>query len=360
MFFTQSASATEPIIFTGTIYNKDNKLATTGPNAQVTAVKTPQGWQLFGDLIFIPNGVVLSSSCSEWTSTDAAGQSWTSYHAYTTVIADGQGNTYTTNTLNSSGCYFPYGYCIETNVQISSSTVYWEACEQNGSATYSYSYGNVRADGYGSTFTETTGGWSANYGDYIATTSSGCTIYHNGMGGYYVEYPNPPPPCPPYGTEIGTNTGTLQIYYSNTGQYYDAGTFSETVHADGMCNVAYTSNRVENWYSYGTWIGYDSMSNVNIYSNGSGSYYTEYYNPPSCPMSGQVVSESSGEATIYYNEYYPSLTAGTWYNNTYTDGYCSTYSSSGTSWYSYGTQIGYDSYNNLYIYSNGDGSYYTN
>jgi hypothetical protein len=272
--FYQDESATYPITFNGGVFNRENKLTTLGPKSQVTAVKTSNGWQIFGDLQFPPSGTVLSSECAYWSGNDAVGTLWEGNYLYRITYADGYGSTYTSDSVGGGSCYLPYGYCIEAGVNLSTSTLEWSGCSSSGTYTYSAGSGNIRADGSGSTYQEYTGGWSANYGDVIYDGGS-CLVKYDGMGGFFVEdnsgsgsgYPS-------YGTSLGTTSGDLYVYYSPTGESFLAGSYSEEQIADGMGGVAYTQNRSDSWYGYGTQIGYDNSNGYTVYADGYGSYYT--------------------------------------------------------------------------------------
>lgn len=272
--FFQDPSAEQPIIFSTNVFNRENKLMTLGPRSQVTAVKTSYGWQIWGDLQFPPSGTLLSSECAYWSGNDAIGTYWEGNYLYRQTFADGNGSTYTSDSLGGGTCYLPYGYVIQTGITTSESTVSWSGCSNSGTATYSMSSGNLRADGSGSTYTETTGGWSANYGDVIYDSGSGCVVKHDGMGGYFVEDTSGGSSYPSYGTYLGNVSGDLYVYYSNTGENFLAGSYSEDQYADGNGGVAYTENRYDSWYSYGTYLGYDSNYGYSIYADGYGSYYT--------------------------------------------------------------------------------------
>lgn len=273
--FIQDPSAEYPILFSLNVSNRENKLMTLGPRSQVTAVKTPYGWQIWGDLQFPPSGTLLSSSCDYWSGNDAIGNFWEGSYLNSQTFADGYGNTYTNTSLGGGTCYLPYGFVLEANVVISSSQVSWSGCSNSGTNDYSISRGDLKADGSGSTFTEgNNNGWSANYGDTIYDSGSGCVVKHDGMGGYFVE--DTSNQVPAYGDYLGNFSGDSYIWYSPTGESFLAGSYTEDRYADGSGGVAYTQNRYDSWYSYGTQIGYDYNSGQYVYSDGTGSYYTSY------------------------------------------------------------------------------------
>lgn len=272
--FVQDQSAENSITFSGNVFNRENKLATLGPRSQVTAVKTSAGWQIFGDLQFPASGTVISTECAYWSGNDAVGTFWEGNYLYRTTYANGSGGTYTSDSLGGGTCYLPYGYCIETGVTTGESTVSWSGCSNSGTAVYSSGTANVRADGSGSTYMETTGGWSAQYGDVIYDSGNSCVVKHDGMGGYFVEDTSGQNNNPSYGSSLGYVSGDLYVYYSPTGESFLAGSYSEEQIADGNGGVAYTQNRSDSWSSYGTYLGYDNSNGYSIYADGYGSYYT--------------------------------------------------------------------------------------
>jgi hypothetical protein len=270
--FYQDEQATNLITFTGA-FNRENKLSTLGPKSQVTALKTYAGWLLYGDLQFPPNGTLISEECAYWSGSDAVGISWDGNYLHRITYADGSGSTYTSDSLGGGTCYLPYSFCIESGVTTSESTVDWYGCSNSGTAIYSSSTGNIRADGSGGVYQEIIGGWSANYGDVIYDSYNGCVVKHDGMGGYFVEDNSGSGSYPSYGTYLGNVSGDLYIYYPDTGENFLAGSYSEDQYADGSGGVAYTENRYDSWYSYGTYLGYDYNFGQTIYADGYGSYY---------------------------------------------------------------------------------------
>jgi hypothetical protein len=269
-YFYQSASATYPIQFVNAI-NIDGKTFTRGAKSRVEAVCTPDGWVVSGDLMFPPSGTPLSSSCDYVENlTDASGSSnWSGNFYSNNVYADGNGGTYSSGGYNQNGCWYPMGFCIQYNVNIYESSVNWSGCSQTGNTVYSYSFGNVYSDGNGSSYTSTTGGWSAQYGDVIYDSGS-CIVKHDGMGGYYVEDNSNTNPS--YGSYLGNFSFPVYVVFW-TGENFEAGTGYEDRYADGNGGVAWTSGTGINWYGYGTNIGY-SYTDVYVYSDGNGGYYT--------------------------------------------------------------------------------------
>lgn len=274
-YFYQSANASYPIWFANAI-NIDNKTFTRGARSYVEAVCTPDGWVVTGDLMFPPNGTLLSSSCDYVSNlTDASGNSsWSGNFYSNRVYATGNGGTYTSGGYNQDGCWYPLGFVISHNVTLSESTLSWSGCSNSGTYTYSQGSGDIIADGAGGTTQQYTGGWSANYGDVIYDGGNGCLVKYDGMGGYYVE--DNTPGFPSYGTYLGNFGGTNQFTYydSSTNPYnFDSYYWSEDRYANGDGSY-YTQNYNQSYVSYGTYLGYNSTDGINVYADGNGSYYT--------------------------------------------------------------------------------------
>ncbi len=280
-FFYQSGNASFPIQFTNAI-NIDGKTFTRGARSYVEAVCTPDGWLVTGDLIFPPSGTLLSSSCDYVENVaDAQGVSWSGNFYSNKVYADGSGGTYASGGYNQDGCWYPYGFCLQNSVTLSESTLSWSGCSSSGTYTYSVGSGHIRADGYGSTYHEYTGGWSAQYGDVIYDSGNSCVVKYDGMGGYYVEDTSGSGSGnPSYGTYLGYFSGTYQLtYMSSSGSnnyYFDYASWAEDRYADGTGSY-YTMNGNFSYYSYGTYLGYVSEDGVYVFADGTGSYYTQYY-----------------------------------------------------------------------------------
>lgn len=279
-FFYQSGNANYPIHFANAI-NIDGKTFTRGARSYVEAVCTPDGWLVSGDLIFPPSGTLLSSSCEYVENfADAQGVSWSGNFFRSEVYADGNGGTYVNGGYNQNGCWYPYGFCLQNGVTLSTSTLSWSGCSSSGTYTYSVGYGHVRADGNGGTYHDYTGGWSANSGDIIYDSGNSCVVRYDGSGGYYVEdtsgsgsgYPS-------YGTYLGYFSGTYQLTYTSSwGNNYsfDYASWAEDRYADGGGSY-YLMNNNFSYYSYGTYLGYISEDGVYVFADGNGSYYTQYY-----------------------------------------------------------------------------------
>lgn len=179
-----------------------NKQASAGPNAVVTAHSTSGGWYLEGDLTYIPAGYVISSTCSYYSGQDALGVNWDGYYYSEAVIANGSGGTYTSSTPNANGCWYPQGYCIQKGNNYNESTLSWEVYDSNmnmvanGTFAYSYQYDAEFANGdgtadwsYGITFNAYYGYLIAN-GQYYDSGYSQYyyyDVYSDGGSGYYVN-----------------------------------------------------------------------------------------------------------------------------------------------------------------------------
>lgn len=272
-FFYQSANALNPIAFNGAVQN-ENKLFTKGPKSWVEAVVTPEGVVINGDLMFPPAGYLISSSCDYvYGYSDAQGVTWDGAFYSNKLFADGNGGTYSGGGYNQNGCWYPYGFCLQSGITLSESTLSWSGCSTSGTYVYSSGTGNRRADGNGGTYDEYTGGWSASSGDVIYDGGS-CVVKYDGMGGYYVEDNSGNSGYPSYGTYIGQGSGTLYTYYGYNIGDLAVGTYTNDQYADGSGGVAYTQNQVNSYYGYGTYLAYDDSNGYSVYSDGNGSYYT--------------------------------------------------------------------------------------
>jgi len=272
-FLYQNANAEYPIQLLGAI-NIDNKTFTRGAKSYVEAVSTPDGIVVSGDLMFPPNGTLLSSSCDYVDNmTDASGTAnWSGNFYSNNVYATGDGGTYSSGGYNQNGCWYPMGFAISWGVNLSESTLSWNGCGNSGTYTYSQGYGNILADGAGGTTQQYTGGWSANSGDVIYDGGS-CLVKYDGMGGYYVEDNSG---SGSYGTYLGNFGGTSQFtYYDSSSNPYnfDSYYWSEDRYSDGMGSY-YTANYNSNYVSYGTYLGYNYTDGISVYADGNGSYYT--------------------------------------------------------------------------------------
>lgn len=272
-FFYQSANASNPIAFNGAVQN-ENKLFTKGPKSWVEAVVTPEGVVINGDLMFPPSGYLISSSCDYvYGYSDAQGVTWDGAFYSNQLFADGSGGTYSGGGYNQNGCWYPYGFCLESGITLSESTLSWSGCSSSGTYVYSSGYGNRRADGSGGTYDEYMGGWSASSGDVIYDGGS-CLVKYDGTGGYYVEDNSGNSGYPSYGSYIGQGSGTIYTYYGYNIGDLAVGTYTNDQYADGNGGVAYTENQYNSYYGYGTYLAYDDYNGYSVYSDGNGSYYT--------------------------------------------------------------------------------------
>lgn len=273
-FFYQSTNASNSIAFTGAV-QVENKFFTKGPKSWVEAVVTPDGVVLNGDLMFPPSGYLISSSCDYVSGyLDAQGVTWDGNFYSNKVYADGSGGTYSSGGYNQDGCWYPYGFCLQSGITLSESTLSWSGCSSSGTFVYSSSSGNRYADGSGGTYDSVTGGWSAQYGDIIYDNGNSCLVKYDGMGGYYVEDNSGNNGYPSYGSYIGQGSGTLYVNYGYNIGDLAVGTYTNDQYADGNGGVAYTENQVNSYYSYGTYLAYDDYNGYGVYSDGNGSYYT--------------------------------------------------------------------------------------
>lgn len=192
---------TDQIIFPSALAFQ-NKQASAGQNAVVTAHSTSGGWYLEGDLTYIPAGYVISSTCAYYSGQDAIGVTWDGYYYSEAVIANGSGGTYSTSTPNANGCWYPQGYCIQRGNNYNESTLSWEIYDSNmnmvanGTFAYSYQYDAEFANGdgtadwsYGITFNAYYGYLIAN-GQYYDSGYSQYyyyDVYSDGGSGYYVN-----------------------------------------------------------------------------------------------------------------------------------------------------------------------------
>lgn len=139
------------------------------------------------------------SGCVASDGPDASGTWQSGAWIYADFYTDGFCGYYQANQqTNTNGCYYPYGYWLsysgsgaDLNWNVYDSCSNWIS---GGSYTYSTSSGGDMADGSGGSFPNWYG-WSANYGDLIASGSyTDCdsnyynyNVRYDGSGGYYVE-----------------------------------------------------------------------------------------------------------------------------------------------------------------------------
>ena len=194
----------DPIVF-NPAFAYQNKGASAGVNAIVTAYYDGANWHLEGDLAYVPSGYPYSSTCVYAEGYDAANVWWTGYWISEAVVADGSGGTTSSNTPNANGCWYPSGYVTYIYSQYSNQDVYWEVYDSsynqvaNGYSTYSYMYDADVADGSGGITSSYGNTWQAYYGymfssgtyyDNNSFSNYAYEVYSDGSSGYYVnQYP---------------------------------------------------------------------------------------------------------------------------------------------------------------------------
>ena len=194
-------------------------------------------------------------------------------------------------------------------------------------------------------------GWSdpvyyAN-GTILASDSS---YYYkaDGVGGYYPELIDAPPPCPTYGEWISYDSRDEFIYPEiDDAPSLLVGNTSFGVYADGYCGT-YEDGHSTTYVESGTYLA--SGQTLNFYSNGSGGYTTQPKNPPQGQDLGYSISEP-----VYSN----GFQVGTTTSPAIADGNGGAVAGTGgtTSYLPYGTQVGsMDGYN---YYSDGSGGTYS-
>jgi hypothetical protein len=199
VIFRQAGS--DPIVFNGANAFQ-NKTASAGVNAIVTAYYDGTNWYLQGDLAYVPSGYVYSSSCVYADGYDAAGTFWTGYWISEAVIANGSGGTTSSSSTNANGCWYPSGYVTYVSSQYSNQDLYWEVYDSSynvaasGYSTYSYMYDAEIADGSGGTTFNSGNTWQAangymftngTYYDSNNFTNYAYEVYSDGGSGYYVN-----------------------------------------------------------------------------------------------------------------------------------------------------------------------------
>ena len=262
--FFQAASATNRIRF-NSVMNVEDKFFTKGPKSYVEAIVTTEGVVVHGDLAFPQNGYLISASCDETTAYDQLGVSFTGNFLSTKVFANGNGGTYTNSGVNQSGCWYPYGFCTITEYMTNQSVFSWSGLGQSGSFAYHKDFANVKADGNGGTFLESTTTWDAatDYLIYEGPLEFGSSVKYDGNGNYYIFHR-------PYGYQLSQGSGNLYVNFALTSEQLLAGTYTEDRFADGT-GGAYTANLFNSWYSYGTFLG--NSGGYDVYSDGAGGYY---------------------------------------------------------------------------------------
>ena len=343
-------------IFLG-VHNAENKRQTKGPRSYVEFLHTDFGVVAHGDLEFEDPGIVVSSSCEYGEITDAAGTPWAGYYIPQTVVTNGTGG-YTTNTGNAGegGCHLPNGYVI-SNGGTSDLSFDWSDSEGH-SGNFVYGYVETQttiADGAGGT--TTTGSnvttITAVNGQVIHSDPGACSgaleVLFDSSNNYYTTS-DTRTDAPPADQYIRSDSGVYEV--TLCGGTYQLGSWSGDFYTDGTC-TGETFSGTSEYVPYGTYL--TSCDDYNYYSNGDGTYYSEYTGGGG-GCSGNTGNTSSGDLTIYISEIGNSVTAGSYEAYEYYNYDCTTSWSGTDSWWSYGTLLASDGdYNYL---ANGDGSYY--
>lgn len=153
----------------------------------------------------------------------------------------------------------------------------------------------------------------------------------------------------------------VNYYYDGTGGFYSNSNGYEYYKAYGELITSETSNSLTYFSANETYIPNGTYMSTDYYWDGNGGYYTNYGGGGSYYGYGTVIQG------ISQNDNYSSVgNLGNIFNGTYTtnnyiwdgNGGITTGMSSGGSYYSYGTFIGYDSMSNYNYYWDGNGGYY--
>lgn len=272
------------------------------------------------------------------------------FHPYGYTIADGwaEGRVIYTGSGTWS-FWYNYGY------QLSSG---WDNVLANWGcgdvALYQYEYIEY-ADGSGGSYRSWTGNYYIpSYGNFLQECN-GYNYYTNGNGGYYTEAVSNP--CPSYGTELSSDSGTLTADWGCGSVVI--GYWGSTTYADGNCGTYGTGGQSTD-YNNGQLI--QNCGDYNYYSNGSGGWYQGEYTGgggggSGCdPYGTWITGAQSGHN--YINVGCGDWQIGDYDYDVYADGNCGTYTQTNwQNWSSYGTYLGNCSGNNYY--SDGTGSYYS-
>jgi len=181
-----------------------NKLASAGQNAVITANSTNSGWFLEGDLDYIPAGYVISSSCVFHSGSDALGVTWDGYYYSEAVVANGSGGTTSTSTPNANGCWYPNGYAISIGAPYNQQNLSWEVVDNystiqaSGTFEYYYQFDIEYADGAGGSNPSSSSYQAFNvqeiangsYPDQFNPIYWYYYVYSDGFSGYYVTQNN--------------------------------------------------------------------------------------------------------------------------------------------------------------------------
>ena len=336
------------------VMNAENKRQTKGPRSFVEFTHTDFGIIAHGDLEFEDAGIVMDSQCDWIELTDAAGTPWSGYYSPRQIVTDGSGG-YTTLTGSPGGgtCWLPNGYVISTGETVPLGFQWSDSEGHTDYFQYGYTeYGSVIADGQNGTIITSQNTVITAYAGQIFHSDAGpcggsLDLAFDGVSSYTTSdtrsYPTPAD------TYLRSDSGVYTVYVCDT--TFQVGTWSGDFYADGSCGGEYFSGTSE-YTPYGTYL--TNCGDYNHYSDGAGSYYSEYTGGG---CSGDTGNTSSGDLTIYISELDTNVTAGSYYATEYYNYDCTTSWSGTDSWYSYGTLLASDG--NYNYYADGNGSYYS-
>ncbi len=337
------------------VMNAENKRQTKGPRSFIEFTHTDFGIIAHGDLEYEDAGIVMDSQCDWIELTDAAGTPWSGYYSPRMTVTDGSGGYNTVIGSPGGGtCFLPNGYVISTGETVPLSFEWSDSEGHTGNFQYGYTeYGAVIADGGGSTIITNQNTVITAYAGQIFHSDAGpcggsLDLSFDGINSYNVSDTRSFPT--PADTYLRSDSGVYTVDLCNG--TYQLGTWSGDFYADGSCGGEYFSGSSE-YVPYGTFL--TSCDDYNYYSNGAGSYYSEYTGGGG-GCSGSTGNTSSGDLTIYISELGTSVTAGSYYAEEYYNYDCTTSWSGSDSWWSYGTLLASDGYYN-YL-ANGYGGYY--
>jgi hypothetical protein len=286
-----------------------------------------------------PPGTLLSSHCSGYsaqnagpeTYTDALGVEWTErMFSLWEELADGYGGSYWSGPANNSSdvyssCWYADGYCISNDS--GDSYMNWEGCGSSGNfgpvSWYSY---KTFADGFGGTYTDNTSGFydppSAGTIIYQSGEDNCCTVYYDGVGGYYIN-DTCGGGCPAEGTFLydgcASTSGT-----DAAGDYYSGAWAYGSFYADGTCGEYFvlSDNNVNGCYFPAGWkFDYNSGSSSlyyevtdsesNVQTSGDFTYSSWWSTTDQADGSGGTSPASGG----YSASYGDTIASGTYYDN---------------------------------------------